>query len=194
MKFSNFRGPKGILRVTIVALGKVEVKVLQTLEKNLQQVFPNTVCQLASKGITIPLEAYNSTRKQYNSTDILNELLKQTRLLDTDRVIGVTDVDIFAPQLNFVFGEARFPGRVALISIHRLRPEFYGGTSDSKLFETRVLKEAVHELGHTLTLGHCGNSKCVMFFSNSIVDTDAKQTLPCNKCSPKLREAIESWH
>jgi len=177
-----------------VAVGKVEVQVLQTLQEQLQQVFPNTACQPVSKGITIPLEAYNSTRKQYNSTYLLNELLKQTRLLDTDRVIGVTDVDIFASQLNFVFGEAQCPGRVALISIHRLRPEFYGGSSDSKLLEIRVLKEAVHEFGHTLTLGHCKNPECVMFFSNSIVETDFKQASPCNNCLQKLREAVESWH
>lgn len=167
--------------------------MLQTLQEKLPQVFPNIECQLPSKGVAIPQEAYNSTRKQYNSTYILNELLKQTRLLDTDRVLGVTDVDIFASHLNFVFGEAQCPGRAALISIHRLRPEFYGASSDSKLFETRVLKEAVHELGHTLTLGHCKNSECIMFFSNSIADTDAKQPSPCNNCSKKLREAVESW-
>ena len=66
---------------------------------------------------------------------ILNELLKQTRLLDTDRVLGVTDVDIFASHLTFVFGEAQCPGRAALISTHRLRPEFYGEPSDPELFE-----------------------------------------------------------
>lgn len=177
-----------------MAVGKVEVQVLKTLQEQLQRVFPNTACQLVSQGIIIPLEAYNSTRKQYNSTYILNELLKQTRLLDVDRAIGVTDVDIFASPLNFVFGEAQCPGRVALISIHRLRPEFYGSSSDSKLLEIRVLKEAVHEFGHTLALGHCKNPECVMFFSNSIVETDFKQASPCNNCLQKLREAVESWH
>lgn len=167
--------------------------MLQTLQEKLPQVFPKIECQLASKSVAIPREAYNLTRKQYNSTHILNELLKQTRLLDTDRVLGVTDVDIFASHLNFVFGEAQCPGRAALISTHRLRPEFYGASSDSKLFEMRVLKEAVHELGHTLTLGHCKNPECVMFFSNSIVDTDVKQVSPCNDCLQKLRKAVESW-
>lgn len=171
----------------------MEVKILQTLQEKLLQVLPNIECQLASKGVAVPREAYNSTRKQYNSTYILHELLKRTRLLDADRVIGVSGVDIFASHLNFVFGEALCPGRAALISIHRLRPEFYGDTADSKLFEIRVLKEAVHELGHSLNLGHCKNSECVMFFSNSIVDTDAKRASPCDNCSQKLRKAVESW-
>lgn len=176
-----------------MALGKVETNILQALDENLQRVLPDTECQLAPKSLDINMEAYNSTRKQYNSTRILNELLKQTRFIDTNKVIGVTDVDIFASNLNFVFGEAQFPGRIALISIHRLRPEFYGETTNPELFETRILKEAIHELGHTLTLGHCENSECVMFFSNSIVETDTKQILPCNTCLQKLKATIESF-
>jgi len=35
----------------------------------------------------------------------------------------------------------------------------------------RVIKEAVHELGHAFGLTHCENSKCVMHFSNSLQDT-----------------------
>jgi predicted Zn-dependent protease len=42
------------------------------------------------------------------------------------------------------------------------------------LFHQRVLTEAVHELGHTDGLNHRLNPRCVMFFSNPLVDTERK--------------------
>jgi len=37
----------------------------------------------------------------------------------------------------------------------------------SELFDEQVL---IGELGHTFGLGHCENPRCVMFFSNSLMD------------------------
>ncbi|CUS96705.1 matrixin family metalloprotease, partial [Candidatus Kryptobacter tengchongensis] len=70
---------------------------------------------------------------------------------------------------------------------HRLRQEFYGDKPNQKLFEKRVLTEAVHEIGHLLNLKHCSNPNCVMFFSNSILDTDRKGFLFCNGCRSKFK-------
>lgn len=104
--------------------------------------------------------------------------------MDEDRLLGVTDLDLYIPNMNFIFGEARLPGRVAIISTHRLT-----GTTDlggEQLFPIRVIKEAVHELGHTLSLTHCDTHSCVMYFSNSLRDTDRKSDDYCMSCSEKL--------
>jgi archaemetzincin len=95
-------------------------------------------------------------RKQYRSNLMLDEMQAYgAQRKDLDCILGVVDADIFVPELNFVFGEACFPGKGALISLWRLKPEFYGDAPDEAIFLSRVVKEAVHEIGHTLGLRHC---------------------------------------
>ena len=103
-----------------------------------------------------------------------------------EKVLGIVDIDLYAPGLNFIFGQADMTSGVALISLCRLRQEFYGLPSDDVLFLDRAAKEAIHELGHTFGLEHCKNARCVMHFSNSLADTDLKQAIFCSKCRPKL--------
>jgi archaemetzincin len=106
--------------------------------------------------------------------------------------LGTVNVDIFVPELNFVFGEAECPGKATLISLWRLRPEFHGKAPNMDLFLERITKEAVHELGHALGLRHCANPFCVMYFSNSIFETDRKQSLFCTKCNLKAETAVNN--
>jgi archaemetzincin len=54
------------------------------------------------------------------------------------------------------------------------------------VFYQRIVKEAVHELGHAFGLNHCRNIKCVMHFSNSLSDTDIKTSHLCNVCKGHL--------
>ena len=98
----------------------------------------------------------------------------------------VSDVDLYVPGLNFVFGEADILKGIAIISLARLREEFYGLPSNEDLFKERALKEAVHELGHLYGLRHCTDPDCVMNFSNTLYDTDRKS---CKFCF-RHREAI----
>jgi archaemetzincin len=128
-------------------------------------------------------QAYNPERKQYFSSKLLASLEKSE---GEERVVGVADVDLYVPRLNFVFGEADMVSGTAIVSLCRLRPEYYGLAPDEALFLERATKEIVHELGHTFGLGHCPNNKCVMHFSNSLADTDLKEAHFCNKCRPKI--------
>ena len=128
-------------------------------------------------------QAYDLERKQYFSSKLLASLKKSER---DEKVVGITDVDLYVPRLNFVFGEADTVAGTAIISLCRLRPEYYGLAPDESLFLERAAKEIVHELGHTFGLGHCPNNKCVMHFSNSLADTDLKEAHFCNMCRPKI--------
>jgi len=173
------------MAVVLVPVGEIDQKVIQVLKDNLSKVFKNPV--VVGKEMPEPDYAFNQRRKQYLSTVILKTITEQKEYPEDHKMLGIVDHDLYVPELNFVFGEA---GRkAAVISLTRLRQSFYLLTEDQNLFHQRVLTEAVHELGHTFGLGHCGNPKCVMFFSNSLMDTDRKGSEFCPDCRSKLHRS-----
>ena len=174
-------GRKIILR----PLTTIDSHILEILKQSLQQTFN---CPVEVKVLTLSLNfAYDSKRKQYLATQLLDSL-RSFNMEPGERCLGIVDIDLYAPGLNFVFGEADISSGVALISLYHLKPERYGLPQDERLFQDRAIKEAVHELGHTYHLSHCQDVNCVMHFSNSLADTDIKRTGFCGKCQQRLKE------
>ncbi|MGQ9629177.1 MAG: archaemetzincin family Zn-dependent metalloprotease [bacterium] len=175
---------EGMERIGLVPIGDVHGNIIESLVPPLRKLFR------ASVEVTSPLPhpdyAYNPRRRQYHSSTILRRL-RALRRRGFHRVLGVADLDLYVPSLNFVFGEADLGGGTAVIALARLHQSFYGLPENPKLFLQRALKEAVHELGHTYGLTHCRNPLCVMFFSNSLADTDRKQASFCERCQSAFR-------
>ncbi|UCE38262.1 MAG: archaemetzincin family Zn-dependent metalloprotease [Thermoplasmata archaeon] len=128
------------------------------------------------EGASVPEKSYNALRNQYESLLFLD----LARQYPGDRVLGITDVDLFAEPLNFVFGQAEISGKAAVISLSRLKGK-------KKIYYSRTVKEAVHELGHTFGLRHCDEETCVMHFSNCLAETDLKGEKYCASCDKDLR-------
>jgi len=174
-------GRKIILR----PLAQIDSHILEILRQALEQTFN---CSVGSKAQIGSLDyAYAPNRKQYLAPLLLSAL-RGFQMELGDRCLGIVDVDLYAPGLNFVFGEADIGSGVAVISLYRLRHERYSLPQDEKIFRDRAIKEAVHELGHTYYLSHCQDVKCVMHFSNSLADTDIKGASFCSKCQQRLKE------
>lgn len=170
--------------ILLVPLGPVPDDLPSSLVEPLAATF-GVPCRVAS-AIPIPPAAYNYDRRQYVGHAILAALATPEMPPEVERVLGIIDEDCYAPGLNFIFGQAA--GRYAFIALPRLRPSFYGLPENESLFRERVLKEAVHELGHTHGLGHCPDRICVMHFSNGLRDTDVKGNDFCPRCRTRARE------
>jgi archaemetzincin len=159
---------------------------------SLQSSSSSSSLQSSPSSITImpPTHLFDKARKQWISDSLLDWLLERNEPDITTKVLAICDFDAYSDELNFVFGEAHLGGRVAAIYLPRLREEFYvrklNKNNNNNLFEQRVIKEAVHELGHTFGLRHCQISKCVMHFSNSLQDTDFKDDKFCERCNKIL--------
>ncbi len=171
-------------RILLIPIGKIDRNILIYLQPKLKVRF-NRKVDIVSR-LELPDYTYNSKRRQYYSTPILSELSSFISNLNGEKALGIVDVDLYVPELNFVFGEAELGGKVAVISLIRLRQEFYGLPSDQELFLERALKEATHELGHCFGLRHCSDPTCVMHFSNSLADTDRKRSFFCKRCKKIL--------
>ena len=169
------------MKITLKPLGNIADATIEDLEDSIASIFHCSV--EIEAGINDLSQAYDSERKQYFSSKLLASLTKTEQ---DERVVGIADVDLYVPRLNFVFGEADIASGTAIISLYRLRQEYYGLSPDENLLMERATKEIVHELGHTFGLGHCPNNQCVMHFSNSLADTDLKKAHFCNKCRPKI--------
>jgi archaemetzincin len=169
------------VKITLKTLGNIADDIMEELKDRVGGIFH---CPVEIKaGFNDLAQAYNPERKQYFSSKLLASLEKAE---GEERVVGIADVDLYVPRLNFVFGEADMVSGTAIVSLCRLRQGYYGLAPDEALFLERATKEIVHELGHTFGLGHCPNNKCVMHFSNSLADTDLKEAHFCNKCRPKI--------
>ncbi len=174
------------MEIALVAVGEIDRNVIDWLKDDLAKVFNKQVA--IAEGMPKPNYAYDHKRKQYLSTAILNAIVEQKEYAPYEKILAIVDHDLFVPELNFVFGQAG--PKAAVVSLTRLRQSFYHLTENQNLFHQRVLTEAIHELGHTYRLGHCENPQCVMFFSNSLVDTDRKGSKFCLSCNSKIHRPV----
>lgn len=134
---------------------------------------------LILSGAKVPKNSLNSKRNQYDS----KYFLTLVRKYPGDKVLGITKVDIYTETLNFVFGESEVGKKAAVISLNRLK-------GDRTIYHNRIVKEATHELGHTIGLKDCKKSKCVMHYSNCLDETDLKGEKFCEDCGKKMKQIL----
>jgi archaemetzincin len=149
------------------------------IERAAADWFPFPIRQLS----TLPIlpEAYDPARRQYRSVEMMKALSRRMPA-DAARVLGVTEADLSIPMLTFLFGQAQLDGPIALISLCRLRQEFYGLPPDDALLRERIVKEILHELGHTFGLTHCADTRCAMSVSTHVEFVDVKSARYCPRC------------
>ncbi len=159
--------------------------VIPAMAEALEASLPVRVAGL--RPLPMPPEAFDARRAQWSAPALLEAVLGSLPP-GIDKALGVTGADLFIPMLSFVYGQAQLRGRAGVVSVARLRQEFYGLPGNEALLVERARKEAVHEAGHLLGLVHCQAAGCVMRLSVQVGQIDLKGEAPCPACAARLRE------
>jgi archaemetzincin len=166
--------------VYTVALGAIEDDIMAAVEEGLLNAYGIAVRRMPA--MDDPTHAFDLQRNQFSSAHILRQLVNRVPA-DAMTMLAVTNRDLFIPMLSFVLGQAQLNGPAAVVSTARLEQEFYGLPPDHQLVIERVMKEAVHETGHTLGLTHCADNTCPMSLSNNVLHVDIKGVVLCKNCA-----------
>ena len=173
--------------------GKITFGGFPYLKSVLEELFrfDNQTTTTNSPITEIPSNLYDIPRNQYLSDRLLSWIRQTFPPLGDTKVLAVCDFDAYFGKFNFCFGQALIGGNISAIYLARLLPSH--GDNDKKLlnlFQDRIVKEAIHELGHTFGLRHCSNNECIMFKSRTISDTDKKGRKFCESCFNLLLQSF----
>ena len=167
----------------LLPIGNFDGRLLRELAPAMANLF-----RIPTEILAVRLDpefAYHGERQQFHSSEILQAMQSYVKA-DSWRILGITSLDLYIPILTFVFGEAQIGGPCGLVSSHRLCQEFYGLPADAGLLQQRLLKEAVHEIGHTLDLTHCEDYQCAMAPSHAVEWIDLKESTLCSSCQARV--------
>ena len=173
-----------VREISIVPINAIDAGLLTRLALCLEERFLATAVVRAP--LAVPKTALNSARAQLFFGSLVGRLTAAYETRE-DMILGITEFDLYKTSHQFVFGSASEAQRCAVVSLHRLRSEYYGDPGDENALFQRLLKESVHEIGHALGLKHCYNARCAMYYSNSVFDTDNKYSHYCEACERRSR-------
>ncbi len=185
MHYCEHRNPSGIIIISPV--GNIPSWITATIAERVKQIFRfETRVSSLLEDISF---AYDRERDQYYSTRILEELAARMPE-DCTKLLAVTQEDLFIPILTHVYGEAQLGGRTSIISLSRLMA--YPDSESREKSRCRIVKEAVHELGHTFDLRHCEDEHCMMHYCRKLEDVDHKSDQFCRYCNIFLDDYIKA--
>lgn len=159
------------------------VPLVEPVEKALTTFFPLSLTVAAPAAL--PERAYYRPRGRYRA-EILLEMLAEFAPAGSERVLGLTSVDISTskpPHEDWgILGLASVGGRACVLSAFRCRRR---ARNPAHAVE-RLAKTAVHELGHTFGLQHCPHQGCLMEDGGGSVLTTDRETDLCPDCRARL--------
>ena len=173
--------------ILISPVGKFSNELIQAVTAEIEQVFG-----FATKSGSVLEDlsfALDQNRQQYHSTLILDQLAANIPA-DCIRILAIAQVDLFIPILTHVYGEAQLGGAACIVSTFRLN-EGRSGLSIAPRYIERIVKETIHELGHTFNLRHCPEHTCIMHYCRNEDDVDRKSGELCRYCKIMVEDEIK---
>lgn len=131
--------------------------------------------------VELPQAAYYAARRRYRAERLL-DFLEPRLPADGERILGLTGADISTTKGKVydwgVMGLGSIDGASGVLSAYRCHKKSRGPEHARE----RLGKVAVHEMGHTLGLQHCGTPGCLMHDGEgSVLTSDTEYDL-CPRC------------
>lgn len=190
------------LRVSVVPVGRIDANEVEACIARVVKVLTRPVEMRAPA--PVPRSSEDAGRGQHRSGPFLGELrtgfprLAVAKLVGApgpaspipassyDAIVFVTDVDLFRPDTDAVFGEIDARARAAVLSVKRLREAFYRRKADPAKQRSRVVKGILQAVGRVHDLPDCRDSRCVMAPVGALADLDLKGEKYCGSCWKRL--------
>jgi len=166
-------------KICVVPVGEVAESDLAFARDVVEASFGRET--LVCEPLPLQDEYYYPARGQYGANGFLR-YVEVNAPRGAYRAVGITARDIFAGDLNFLFGIGRCPGKCAVVSTYRFG--FYCATPERRM--VRFAKLLVHETGHTFGLLHCRQPPCVMRFADGYETLDDTRLAMCARCERSL--------
>ncbi|MFW9973478.1 MAG: hypothetical protein ACFFDF_25055 [Candidatus Odinarchaeota archaeon] len=193
--------------IGILFFGEYNEELFDKIKNFLNQVFDsfffdvrnlgayNFSLKLISKGIKKEYREMkkSGTKIKIHPTNKFYQILINKRIEENlGIIIAVTDLPLYSSSddnILFLFGETHLKHRCCVVSSLKLKEQFYNRPPMIKVFERRIIKEIIHEIGHII-LGpdHCAEDSCVMCFSHDVEVIDKKSFDFCVKCKKKIEQ------
>ena len=172
--------------ILISPVGDLSTELLDKMAEKIKRIFGfSTAIDSILQDLSFALD---HNRNQHHSTMILEQLAYNIPS-NAIRVIAVAQVDLFIPILTHVYGEAQLGGTACIVSTFRLN-EGRSAMNVSQKYIDRIVKESIHELGHTFSLRHCPEDACIMHYCRNEEDVDRKSDELCRYCKVMLEDEI----
>lgn len=182
--------------VGIIPTGKVWGLILRDVILDVTHSFKKAGKEMVLDILTerpypIPRLAYDKDLGKYRvegfflkGLDIKTDV-ERVHHVSIDKILLLTDVDLCDPPRMGGFGYSDNVTHIcAIVSLYRLQR----GANKERLRD-RLVKECLHELGHTYDIDHCRKSSCPMSESPSVLEIDQKSTTFCQRCAGLLADS-----